>query len=74
MTAVSAKVYRGRKDGKVVEGNEIFAAGDEELLLKVSPKIRLSRITTRSRIPVYAELTCITLNMGKSLDMKEWEW
>ena len=35
MKPVEAMVYRGSKEGVVIEGKETFAPGDEELLLKV---------------------------------------
>jgi len=33
---VEATVYRGSKVGDVIEGEEIFTPGEDELLLKVS--------------------------------------
>ena len=35
MTTVEATVYRGTKEGKVIEGKDMFTPGDEELLIKV---------------------------------------
>jgi hypothetical protein len=35
MESLEATVYRGSKEGTVIEGKETFAPGDEELLLKV---------------------------------------
>jgi hypothetical protein len=35
MMTVEATVYRGSKEGTVVEGKETFAPGDEELLLAI---------------------------------------
>jgi len=32
---IEAIVYRGSKEGKVVEGKETFSPGDEEVLIKV---------------------------------------
>ena len=44
MTTVEATVYRGTKEGKVIEGKETFTPGDEELLIKVrsSPILALT--------------------------------
>jgi len=41
MATVEATVYRGTKGGKVIEGKERFTAGDEELLIKVQPILKI---------------------------------
>jgi hypothetical protein len=41
MTTVEAAVYRGTKEGKVIEGKESLTAGDEELLIKVVPILKI---------------------------------
>jgi hypothetical protein len=41
MATAEATVYRGTKEGKVIEGKEIFTVGDEELLIKVHPNLKI---------------------------------
>lgn len=66
MTIVEATVYRGTKEGSVIEEKETFTPGDEELLLKVPFLTRAQALTGRLLIPGCAVLTCTISSMDKS--------
>ena len=70
MTTVEATVYRGTKEGKVVEGEEIFTPGGEELLIKAR-SLPIRALTIRSHILAYAVPIYTTLNTVKYWAMKE---